>query len=65
MWRQITPPAAEPRQIRAGLGDLVLLWLLPVLPLNNLHLILETEFQLLEPHFFQFFVFGEVAFFGE
>src|SRR5438094_1447579 len=47
------------------LGDLVLLCLLPVLPLNGLHLVLETQFQLLQPYFFELFVFGEITFLGE
>src|SRR3954470_15749600 len=39
--------------------------LLPILALNGLHLILEAEFQLLQPHFFQLFVFAEIPFLGE
>jgi len=32
--------------------------LLPILPLNGLHLVFEPQFQLLEPDFFQLFVFS-------
>jgi hypothetical protein len=37
------------------LGDLVVLFL-PVLPLNMLHLVLEPQFQLFQPDFFQLLV---------
>jgi len=39
--------------------------LLPILALNRFHLIFEAEFQLFNPHFFQFFVFAEITFLGE
>jgi hypothetical protein len=45
------------------LGYLVLR--LPVLPLDGLHLVLQAKFQLLQPDFFQLFIFGEIAFLGE
>jgi hypothetical protein len=41
-WRQIIPSAAKPQKIGAGLGYLIL-WLLPILPFNTLHLVLQTE----------------------
>ncbi len=63
-WRQIIPSAAKPQKIGAGLGYLIL-WLLPILPFNTLHLVLQTELQLFKSHFFEFFVVGEIAFFGE
>jgi hypothetical protein len=50
--RQITPLAAAPQTVGEGLSYLVLLRLPLVLPLNALHLILETELQLLQPDFF-------------
>src|ERR1039458_8081641 len=39
--------------------------LLPILPLNRLHLVFEPQLQLLEPNFLQLFVFAEITFFGE
>jgi len=36
-----------------------------VLLLDGLHLVLETQLQLFQSDFFQFFVFGEVALLGE
>jgi hypothetical protein len=39
--------------------------LLPILPFDCLHLVFKTKFQLLEPNFFQFFIFAEVALLGE
>jgi hypothetical protein len=32
---------------------------------QTLHLVFESQLQFLEPHFFQFFVVGEVALLGE
>src|SRR5207247_7446847 len=48
-----------------GLSDLVLHYVLLELPLNRLHLIFQTKLQLLQPHFFQLFVFGEITFLGK
>src|SRR6266496_907989 len=39
--------------------------LLPILPLNELHLVLEPQLQLLQPRFFHLFVFVEITFLGE
>src|SRR5271155_606117 len=39
--------------------------LLPILPLNRLHLVLEPQFQLFKPDFFQLFIFAEITFLGE
>ena len=39
--------------------------LLPILALNGLHLVLEAQFQLFQPDFFQLFVFAEITFLGE
>jgi hypothetical protein len=39
--------------------------LLPILPLNGFHLVLETEFQLLQTNLFQLFVFAKISFLGE
>jgi hypothetical protein len=39
--------------------------LLPILPLNRLHLIFEAQFELFEPDFFQLFILAEVSFLGE
>src|SRR5580658_3630108 len=39
--------------------------LLPILPLNGLHLVLEPQLQLLKPDFLQLFVFAEITFLGE
>jgi len=36
-----------------------------ILPLNRLHLVLEAQFQLLQPDFFQFFVVGKETLVGE
>src|SRR5208282_2925208 len=38
---------------------------LPELALNRLHLVFEAQFQLLEPDFFQLFVFAEITFLSE
>ena len=38
---------------------------LPILALNGLHLVFQAEFQLLQPDFFQLFIFAEVTFLGE
>jgi hypothetical protein len=38
---------------------------LPNLMLQTLHLVFEAKFQLLQPHFLQFFVVGEVSLLGE
>ena len=46
------------------LGDLVVLFL-PVLPLNMLHLVLEPQFQLFQPDFFQLLVISKESFLGE
>ena len=47
-----------------GLGD-VLGMRLPVLLLHRLHLVFQAEFQLLQPHLFELFVFGRVRLLGE
>jgi hypothetical protein len=39
--------------------------LLPELPLDGLHLVLQAQFQLLQPDLFQLFVFAEISFLGE
>jgi hypothetical protein len=39
--------------------------LLPILPLNGLHLVFEPQFQLFKPDFLQLFVFAEISFLGE
>ena len=39
--------------------------LLPILPLNRLHLVFQTQLQLLEPNFLELFVFAELTFLGE
>src|SRR5271155_1413546 len=39
--------------------------LLPILPLNRLHLVFEPQLQLLEPHFLKFFIFAEITFLGK
>lgn len=44
------------------LGDV---YLLLILPLNGRHLVLESQFQLFQPDFFQLFVFGQITFLGE
>src|SRR5215469_3976533 len=48
-----------------NLSYLIRYMFLPELPLNGFHLILEAEFQLFEPDFFQLFVVGEIAFLSE
>jgi hypothetical protein len=60
------PSAAQGRggSLKTKLSDLVLSDLLE-LPLNTLHLILETELQLFQAHFFQLFVVREIAFLRE
>jgi hypothetical protein len=39
--------------------------LLAEVPLDGLHLVLQAELQLFQPDLFQFFIFGEISFFGE
>src|SRR5579871_4796380 len=62
----IPPSTAEPpgssQEPKLRYVDAVVL---PILTLDRLHLILEAEFQLLQPDFFQLFVFAEIAFLGE
>jgi hypothetical protein len=39
--------------------------LLPKLALDGFHLVLQAQFQLLQAHFFQLFVFAEITFLSE
>src|ERR1700677_942581 len=39
--------------------------LLPILPLDRLHLVFKPKLQFLEPDFFQLFIFTEVALLGK
>jgi hypothetical protein len=39
--------------------------LLPILPLDGLHLVFEPQLQLLETNLFELFVFAEITFLGE
>jgi hypothetical protein len=39
--------------------------MLPILALDGFHLILEAQFQLFQPDFFQLFIFGEISLLGE
>jgi len=39
--------------------------MLPILALDRFHLIFQAQFQLLQPDFFQLFIFGEISLLGE
>jgi hypothetical protein len=63
--RYKNPDSGDGRlQVDEKLGD-VGSELLPILPLDRLHLIFEPQLQLLKPNFFQLLVFTEVTLLGE
>src|SRR5712692_806504 len=47
------------------LGDLASRDVCPILPLDGLHLVPQTQFQLFQSDFFQFFVVGKVTLVGK
>src|SRR5574341_195921 len=56
---QSPPPQRRAGKMGVRLGYLVRA---PVLLLDALHLVLEAQLELLQAHFFQFLIFGQVAF---